>query len=86
MRVLRVCAPAHTGSAILAKPLELSKDGMGSSSGDNSGVSADGAGGIRVAFFVIVCRAHVYPPAPASASTSTRACASASSHSGNACA
>ena len=50
MRVLRVCAPAHTGSAVLAKPLERCKDGIGSSSGDSSGVSTDGAGGIRVVF------------------------------------
>ena len=57
---LWVCAPAHTGSAVLAKPLELGKDGIGSSSGDSSGVSTEGAGGIRVVFFLLLyCCAHV---------------------------
>ena len=60
MRALWVCAPAHTGSAVLAKPLELGKDGIDSSSGDSSGVSTEGAGGIRVVFFLLLyCCAHV---------------------------
>ena len=49
--MLRVCAPTHTRSTILAKPIERSKDGIGN--GSSSG-SADGAGGARTAFFVFV--------------------------------
>ena len=54
MCALRVCAPTHTRSTILSKPLERSKDGIGSGSSSGSSGSADGAGGARTALFVFV--------------------------------
>ena len=54
MCALRVCAPTHTRSTILVKPIERSKDGIGSGSSSGSSGSADGAGGARTAFFVFV--------------------------------
>ena len=57
--VLRVCAPTHPRSTILAKPLEHGKDGIGSGSSSGSSGSADGAGGARTALFVFSCCALV---------------------------
>ena len=52
--------PTHPGSTILANPLELGKDGIGSGSSSGSSGSADGATGARAAFLVFACCALVY--------------------------